>query len=867
LKRRTTTDTFITLFAERFIFPILLLAFALLFFTRIKKAFDGIVVDKILVTLLPTLLIDLAVFAIVLSMLLWCIYLYKKDHYLSNRFYFLAAGVTGLYLIARTTNAYQFYCFSFMPVKYADAGLIVFLSITVIKIKNWKDRQYQRSGTDDPFLVDLPIANKEEDKFNRARFAADIAKRIEAQVIGSAPLAIGINGIWGSGKTSFMNLIHQELAGQKQIIIDFNPWMSASAPSIIPHFFEALSNQITPFDSRLKRLIKTYGSSISEIPDNNILKSGWNTVTHLITGEGVSVDHEKVNKAIQKIKKQIVVFIDDLDRLDHREVIEVLKLIRNTANFNNIIYVAAYDRGYVNEAIKQYNSYNHQQFVDKIFDIEFSLPIYESTYISEYIRTMLFNKLEAKFHQDLTAIINRKEYNGSSFTQALLNTKRDALRFCNSFLFDMGPVREEVDVRDFYLLQLLKLKFKVVFDALATGKYRFFVHSTDRRFTEMIQFRSQKDAEKTAEMITIEKVFDKNIKPEKNERLVIDDFLDDLSNSGLIQPGDKLIILLILKILVPEQDKTLPFFHTKKISLKSFSFPRNYHKYFSYHLFEGDISEFELESYRTGPFEPFLAKVKEWLEKGKKEALRERLRPINEFSNVQDFENFVRVGFYIGRIDFNSLDWMSHEYQYLLNVLAYPMKESIYLYPDKGDYETFLTTLFEEAPTPAIFESSVISTLISTHSPIVMSWEKLSALNRKYFFHYADGIAEISHSFWTLFGNCKIMTDSSGEDPIADPEARTYANRRYKELTHAKDLGVFIRQTHPYSTFFMFNKDMCNFVASSMEALADWVATSPYIDQTSAGYLEFRQFFEKSQAADFKPVEFSFTQLQPNVYG
>jgi hypothetical protein len=321
-----------------------------------------------------------------------------------------------------------------------------------------------------------------------------------------------------------------------------------------------------------------------------------------------------------------------------------------------------------------------------------------------------------------------------------------------------------------------------------------------------------------------------------------------------------------MKTLVPEQDKTIPLFNTKNINLKSFCYPRNYHKYFSYHLFEGDISEFELEEYRTKPFEQFAAKINEWLAAGKKEVLRERLRLITEFATATEFENFVRIVFLIGRNDFRSQDWMAHEYNYLLNALAYPMKESATLYQDLSKYEQFLERLFGEAEPPAIFDSTLIATLIKTDTVIGLSWDRLAVINRGYLHAYSSQIDKVTRPFWTLYLNCKVHTGNSRDQWADDPLAEAFAVNRFKELTRADDLGSFIRQTQPYSKFFMFNEDMWKFVVDDVSKLHDWATSAPAMDQKDNAYLEFNEFFNLSKTNGFQPVQFTFTYLKPGVW-
>lgn len=64
-----------------------------------------------------------------------------------------------------------------------------------------------------------------------------------------------------------------------------------------------------------------------------------------------------------------------MDRLYSNEVIEVLRLVRNTANFTNTIYLLAYEKSYIQKAIKEeLHVDNRIPFMDKIVQMEVPLP-------------------------------------------------------------------------------------------------------------------------------------------------------------------------------------------------------------------------------------------------------------------------------------------------------------------------------------------------------------------------------------------------------------------------------------------------------------------------------------------------------------
>lgn len=60
------------------------------------------------------------------------------------------------------------------------------------------------------FSTDKPITSIEEDRFSRSEYASRIADSV-MNMTDPSSLVIGINGDWGSGKSSLLNMIEQSL--------------------------------------------------------------------------------------------------------------------------------------------------------------------------------------------------------------------------------------------------------------------------------------------------------------------------------------------------------------------------------------------------------------------------------------------------------------------------------------------------------------------------------------------------------------------------------------------------------------------------------------------------------------------------------
>ena len=133
---------------------------------------------------------------------------------------------------------------------------------------------------------------------------------------------------------------------------------------------------------------------------------------------------------------------------------------------------------------------------------------------------------------------------------------------------------------------------------------------------------------------------------------------------------------------------------------KSFAYPTNFHKYFAFKLYEGDISAKEFEDYRKGNFEEYRAKIVEWIEKGKYSVLIDRLEKVEGFSTIREFENHVQALFEIGRYNIKASDNYPFglDYSLISKNLQYPVKHGwqIRLYDNVEQYRGFLFRMLNE---------------------------------------------------------------------------------------------------------------------------------------------------------------------------
>jgi hypothetical protein len=116
---------------------------------------------------------------------------------------------------------------------------------------------------------DSPIMSPPEDRFGLDPFASAIASSI-AEMSAPSGMVLAINGKWGSGKSSAINLVkyHLRVHIEKQNIkvVNFNPWWFAGEDALTLAFLQELNKAIGPsLPSRLRNSLATLGRSVSAI--------------------------------------------------------------------------------------------------------------------------------------------------------------------------------------------------------------------------------------------------------------------------------------------------------------------------------------------------------------------------------------------------------------------------------------------------------------------------------------------------------------------------------------------------------------------------------------------------------------------------
>lgn len=298
---------------------------------------------------------------------------------------------------------------------------------------------------------DAPITSPAEDELNLASISRDIADRIERWIkSGTGANPIGIVGRWGTGKTSLWNMAREHLK-QKALtspieIIEFDPMLSKSRGTIQDDFFGILFRRLGRYDIRFLTTFLSYLKAL----DITASLGGLSAVIPSILDR--NREYKRINQAIKKLGRPIVIFIDNLDRLPKEEIMEVLKLVGGNARFDSILYVLAYDKERLDKTL---GDPTDTDFMDKYVPLEFYIPYREIDLRHQILRSQVYKLFSNQ--PDLYEKLDAALRENANIVHQYLPTIRDLKRYASRLLL-YPQLISEVYLEDFVLLQLLKYK-------------------------------------------------------------------------------------------------------------------------------------------------------------------------------------------------------------------------------------------------------------------------------------------------------------------------------------------------------------------------------------------------------------------------
>lgn len=404
---------------------------------------------------------------------------YRQERYVSKPRLLLIIGTFMLYLLSLLYSTQEGQGWNYKSMIGEDKWIVTYYTSLVYMIpfigelllyaKRRKCRL--KADSDCSFLYESPIKDKKEDSYKRVNYGKIIAQKINSNFHRDGSFVIGIAGNWGAGKTSFLNLIKDEIdRGSVDIIINFKPWLSSSPVNIISDFFLQLSKELSVYIPQSRNKLKDYVEAVSELNLDPLVKNLLKALKWELSNSAGNM-YDDISRMLENSKLRILIFIDDIDRLSKDEIFEVFRLVRNTANFPYLQFIMPYDREYV---LNTMNIFNAEKYIQKIFNLEISLPTFEVEIIRETLNRNLNHYLTIDTPDKDRIEQFLLNYEDDFPVERLIRTKRDVIRFTNSFVLNIDAITDSLDSRklqdinilDLFKIELLRYVYPKYYDRL-----------------------------------------------------------------------------------------------------------------------------------------------------------------------------------------------------------------------------------------------------------------------------------------------------------------------------------------------------------------------------------------------------------------
>lgn len=186
---------------------------------------------------------------------------------------------------------------------------------------------------------------------------------------------IGINGTWGSGKTTTVNIVKEKIKNNinnKDLILnDFNPWIYDNPQNMMVGLLKSILNEADITSNPLEHE-KIFKSLINVI----FKKAGFddtfvnNFFYNLDTVEKIK---DELDDFLEFNQKRVVLFVDNLERAEADNIIFLFKLIGQVFDLKRITYVIIYDEDRLKDIFSDKLKIDYH-YIEKIIQQNISIP-------------------------------------------------------------------------------------------------------------------------------------------------------------------------------------------------------------------------------------------------------------------------------------------------------------------------------------------------------------------------------------------------------------------------------------------------------------------------------------------------------------
>ena len=335
---------------------------------------------------------------------------------------------------------------------------------------------------------DSPIETPADDRYGLTPFARVIAQSIRS-LDSPVGTTIALNGPWGSGKSSAINLIRRELEETEEtndnslVISEFKCWWFRGEEALTLAFLQNLHALLSDtLKDKVKDLVPKLGRSLLQAGPAigaavSLTSAGTFaplasaaaafTKRYFARGDTIERTFDKLAAVLKAEEhRRFLIIIDDIDRLSPEESLAIFRMVKSIGQLPNITYLLAFDRALADSTVKEYYPSEGPHFLEKIIQASFELPLALRTDLNRAILSSIEMTCGPQDEEAIQPILNMFH----DVVAPYLTTPRHVIRFQNAISVTWPAIANEIRIADFIALETLRLYEPLLFQSIRSHR-------------------------------------------------------------------------------------------------------------------------------------------------------------------------------------------------------------------------------------------------------------------------------------------------------------------------------------------------------------------------------------------------------------
>lgn len=299
-----------------------------------------------------------------------------------------------------------------------------------------------------------------EDKLGRESFVAALEELVIRRRQDS--ITVGLNGAWGTGKTTILTELAKRLRAREAVVVQFDAWNFREPHRLVQAYLSQVEFAVRGWaylpglKSKFRRLARGL-AALGERRPTEVFQSLWAD----LSAQSTNVVREDLRSALQAIQRPVIVLVDDLDRLEGHELQAALRAIRLVSELPNLAHVLAYDRAQLAEALFPSDNFGNRarDYLAKIVNTEFPITTPHQESAIRLLGDALDPLLQAVGEETARTFVERLKQHPRAVYIEALPTPREMRRVTAATASVWARMSRHLDLFDLFVLSIIQYRF------------------------------------------------------------------------------------------------------------------------------------------------------------------------------------------------------------------------------------------------------------------------------------------------------------------------------------------------------------------------------------------------------------------------